>query len=129
MPGGGMSSLGGSDMPGTSPMPGASSPMPGASSPIPGGGSTSGGSGGSCRCGVKKSTRIVGGTEVDPKNKYPWMAALVDSNGNQFCGGTLVASKYVVTAAHCMFYDQNAQQPVPLTKIKVRLGDHDLAAT
>ena len=63
------------------------------------------------------------------KNKYPWMAALVDSNGNQFCGGTLVASKYVVTAAHCMFYDQNAQRPVPLTEIKVRLGDHDLAAT
>ena len=49
MPGGGMSSQGGSDMPGTSPMPGASSPMPGASSPMPGGGSTSGGSGGRYR--------------------------------------------------------------------------------
>merc|ERR1719412_1582356 len=39
MSGGGMSSQGGSDMPSTPPMPGASSPMPG-------GGSTSGGSGG-----------------------------------------------------------------------------------
>ena len=42
MSGGGMSSQGGSDMPGTPPMPGASSPMPG-------GGSTSGGSGGGYR--------------------------------------------------------------------------------
>ena len=39
------------------------------------------------------------------------MVALVTSGGGQFCGGTLVASKYVVTAAHCMFKDQNAQQP------------------
>ena len=34
------------------------------------------------------------------------MAALL-SNGNQFCGGTLVAGKYVVTAAHCMFEDND----------------------
>lgn len=66
---------------------------------------------------------------MDPKNKYPWMVALMSSSGAQFCGGTLVASKYVVTAAHCMFYDQNAQQPVPKTEVNVRIGDHDLAAT
>merc|ERR1719362_1297254 len=38
-----------------------------------GSGSGSGQQGSStCRCGVKKTARIVGGTEVDPKNKYPW---------------------------------------------------------
>ena len=31
------------------------------------------------------------------------MAALIFDGGNQFCAGTLVASKYVVSAAHCMF--------------------------
>ena len=56
------------------------------------------------------------------------MAALL-SNGNQFCGGTLVAGKYVVTAAHCMFYDQDATRAVPASAITVRLGDHDLAST
>ena len=47
------------------------------------------------------------------KNKYPWMVALVGSSGGQFCGGTLVASKYVISAAHCMFADQ--QETIPLT--------------
>ena len=45
------------------------------------------------------------------------MVALMDASGSQFCGGTLVASKYVVTAAHCMFKDQNAQQPVPKSEV------------
>ena len=45
------------------------------------------------------------------------MVALMSASGAQFCGGTLVASKYVVTAAHCMFYDQNAQQPVPKSEV------------
>ena len=30
------------------------------------------------------------------------MVAVVSSSGGQFCGGTLVASKYVISSAHCL---------------------------
>ena len=85
----------------------------------------------------------MGGTEVDPVNKYPWMVALVSSLGEHFCGGTLVASRYVVTAAHCMF--QNSEltilksledfkvmraeitSPLILFPHQVRVGEHQLS--
>ena len=58
-------------------------------------------------------------------NEYPWMVALTSSLDpkDHFCGGTLVASRYVVTAAHCVaaFSSPSA--------VWVRVGDHDLATT
>ena len=47
------------------------------------------------------------------------MVALVNATGFQFCGGTLVASKYVVSAAHCMFTDQQLTVARPLSELKV----------
>lgn len=50
------------------------------------------------------SVRIVGGKPINPTLKYPWITFLRDEEGGEdFCGGTLVASKYVISAAHCMF--------------------------
>ena len=53
--------------------------------------------------------RIVGGTTASI-SQYPWQAAVVFSpkvGGNahqrQFCGGSLVTSRIVMTAAHCVF--------------------------
>ena len=47
-------------------------------------------------------------------NKYPWMAKLTTEyqDGDMIielwsCGATLIASKYVITAAHCVFYDHD----------------------
>merc|ERR1711892_351475 len=31
-----------------------------------------------CKCGIKRTSRIVGGTETEI-NEYPWMAAITDS--------------------------------------------------
>ncbi|MGW1797837.1 S1 family peptidase [Streptomyces sp. NPDC001984] len=44
---------------------------------------------------------IVGGSTTTTTS-YPFMMQITDASQNQFCGGTLVAPKKVVTAAHCM---------------------------
>ncbi|MFD5073166.1 S1 family peptidase [Streptomyces sp. NPDC058274] len=44
---------------------------------------------------------IVGGSTTTT-TAYPFMMQITDASGSQFCGGTLVAAKKVVTAAHCM---------------------------
>lgn len=50
--------------------------------------------------------RIVGGQEADP-GEWPWQVALVNGSTNdlyngQFCGGAIIASGWVLTAAHCV---------------------------
>eukprot|EP00079_Xenopus_tropicalis_P038919 XP_017952690.1 PREDICTED: transmembrane protease serine 9-like [Xenopus tropicalis] len=49
---------------------------------------------------VAISDRIVGGQDAK-KGKYPWQA-LLWCPGVYRCGGTLVSSKWVVSAAHCL---------------------------
>ncbi len=53
-----------------------------------------------------RTPRVVGGDSVDD-NRYPWMVAVMERNaGNasdgQFCGGSLIADRWVLTAAHCI---------------------------
>ncbi|KAJ8669812.1 hypothetical protein QAD02_001071 [Eretmocerus hayati] len=75
-------------------------------------------------CGIsdRRSDRIVGGAE-STKGAWPWIASLgyVESEGIKFlCGGTLISSRHIVTAAHCVHSKKNLQL--------VRLGDHDLSS-
>jgi trypsin len=62
------------------------------------------------------SFRVVGGQTVTIA-EYPWQAAVVrtDGGGNafqrQFCGGSLITSRIVLTAAHCVF-DTDIDGPI-----------------
>jgi secreted trypsin-like serine protease len=45
---------------------------------------------------------VVGG-DTAPANSYPWMTAILDkTNKKRFCGGSLIADQWVLTAAHCV---------------------------
>lgn len=64
-------------------------------------------------CGLTKvkNTRIVGGSEA-PAGSFPWFALLGRENQffNEiklkfFCGGSLITSRHVLTAAHCIEND------------------------
>jgi len=78
-----------------------------------------------CKCGKKRTSRIVGGSETEI-NEYPWMAVIATTAESQFCGGSLIGTQWVITATHCMFKDQAQTQPQTAADIVVVLGEHDL---
>lgn len=60
--------------------------------------------------------KIIGGSEA-PKYKWPWHVAILNQFQEVFCGGTLISSRWVLTANHCI-----------RRNLKVRLNAHDLRA-
>ncbi|XP_056276909.1 trypsin-like [Pseudoliparis swirei] len=57
--------------------------------------------------------KIVGGSEC-PRQYVPYQVSL--NAGYHFCGGSLISSQWVVSAAHCY-----------KSRIQVRLGEHNIA--
>ncbi|XP_015268234.1 PREDICTED: ovochymase-2, partial [Gekko japonicus] len=66
-------------------------------------------------------SRIVGGNQVQ-HGSHPWQVSLKRENSH-FCGGTLVSTQWVITAAHCV------QSRNLLSSLTITAGEHDLTLT
>ena len=56
------------------------------------------------QCGLKKSVRVIGGQNTQI-NEYPWMALLRHKgqhSSGHLCGGTMINSRWILTATHCL---------------------------
>jgi len=81
-----------------------------------------------CKCGVvrtkPRTKRVVDGIDVEPAGKYPWVAMLEYMRPHRHgpaCGGVLVATQWVITAAHCE--DWRKQDVNHITAVV--LGEHN----
>ena len=71
------------------------------------------------------SVKIVGGQESAP-HSIPWQVALGQKD-DVFCGGTLITSQHVLTAAHCT-HKPNTYIPFNARSLFVIVGAHKIAS-
>lgn len=68
------------------------------------------------KCGVKGGTpNIVGGSNAG-HGEFPWQVSFQNPERGHFCGGSLLNSRWVLTAAHCV-------PNTPTFGVKVRAGE------
>ena len=54
-------------------------------------------------CGeVPVTSTINNGYKVEP-HRYPWQVWIIDDEGGEFCGGSVITENHVMTAAHCLY--------------------------
>ncbi|XP_012529808.1 protein masquerade isoform X1 [Monomorium pharaonis] len=68
----------------------------------------------------ERIARVVGGEDADA-NEWCWQVALINSLNQYLCGGALIGTQWVLTAAHCVTSIVRSGDA-----IYVRVGDHDL---
>jgi len=69
-------------------------------------------------------------------HEYPWMAAILSRTPTfetSLCGGSLINSRWIVTALHCVVESMSVSQvselvPLPTSRLLVILGDHNISS-
>ena len=69
------------------------------------------------RSGFQRS-RIVSGTNSKP-GVWPWMASLWNDHEGHICGGSLLNTRWILTASHCVFGGG-----VSTSILHIKLGEH-----
>ena len=79
-------------------------------------------------CGVRQKynlrpKRIIGGREA-PMNAWPWTVNIIDrETQTQTCGGSIIASNWILTAAHCFL---GSGRETSVEQFEYHVGDHVL---
>jgi len=77
-----------------------------------------------CFCGLPlNKRRIIGGVTAKPK-QYPWQVGLMNNINSEksFCGGSLLSSDTVLTAAHCVQYQSSVIIAFPQDDVSLKDG-------
>ncbi|XP_055844782.1 serine protease SP24D-like [Episyrphus balteatus] len=67
--------------------------------------------------------RIVGGKYAEP-GQFPYQISL-RLLGEHICGGSIIAEKFILTAAHCVVDTENNLEPYPAEYFSIRAGTND----
>ena len=76
------------------------------------------------RQGNSYSGRIVGGSE-SKRGEFPWLVLLRDPHSSWNCGGSLISSSWVLTAAHCVTDDDRNGGVDTHEKKEAMVGQHN----
>lgn len=68
-----------------------------------------------------QASAIVDGSDTTA-TENPWQVALTSPDGEQFCGGSIVSDRVILTAAHCV-------EGSPESDISIRAGTTDLTSS
>lgn len=70
---------------------------------------------------LSRFRRVVGGTESEG-GEWPWQVSL-RLNGTQWCGGSILSERFIMTAAHCFDAEITSVRP---SDWEIYAGDHAL---
>ena len=69
---------------------------------------------------------IVGGTQISIE-RASWQVAVLATLENRLCGGSILDSLHILTAAHCVFYGQPGEEKrIPVGDFEVEAGTSEL---
>ncbi|XP_032522290.2 venom protease-like [Danaus plexippus] len=74
-----------------------------------------------CGLSTRAQARVTGASPANPR-EWPWMASVTPEGRDQWCGGSLITDRHVLSAAHCTY----GYEP---SELFVRLGEYDFKRT